>query len=320
MVKGLPSIQQPTSSCESCILAKHHREKFVCRLSYRAKGPLEIVHTDLCGPMQTPSLTGNIYFLTFIDDYSRKTWVYLLKQKSETFAVFKRFKALVEKEIGKYIKVLRSDRGGEYMLNNFMEFCQDHGIKRQFTTRFNPQQNGVAERKNQTIMNIARSMLKEKHLSNEYWGAAVICSVYILNRSLTKIVKDHVPQEAWSGKSCSVYHLRIFGCVAYAHVPAKMRRKLDDQSEKSIFIGYSEESKAYRLYNPITKKYIISRDVEFEEEEAWDGSIDNFFPDGVVLSHGDDEGNEQAIQDGQLIPQGHTPPASTPRRQSPGVS
>lgn len=203
--------------------------------------------------MQTPSLAGNVYFFTFIDDYSRKTWVYLLKQKYEAFPVFKRFKAMVEKESENHIKILRSDRGGEYMLIDFIEFCQSHGIKRQFTARYTPQGNG---RKNQTIMNIARSMLREKNLPSENWGEVVACAVYILNRSPTKSVKDRVLEEAQNGKSCHISHLRIFGCVAYVHVPKKLRKKLDDRSEKCIFIGYSDESKAYRLYNPITKNIL----------------------------------------------------------------
>jgi transposase InsO family protein len=143
--------------------------------------------------MQTPSLTGFVYFMTFIDDFSRKTWLYLLKQKSESFDVFKKFKSMVENESGRTIKIPRSDRGGEYKLNEFIEFCGLHGIKRQFTARYSPQQNRVAERKNQTIMDMARSMLKEKHLSNEYWGDVVLCSVFILNRSSTKTVRDRVP-------------------------------------------------------------------------------------------------------------------------------
>jgi hypothetical protein len=113
MVKGLPCIQQPASSCESCILGKHHKEKFVSCVSYREKDPLEILHTDLCGPMQTPSLTGCVYFMTFIDDFIRKTWLYLLKQNSEAFDVFKKFKSMVENESGQTIKILRSDRGGQ---------------------------------------------------------------------------------------------------------------------------------------------------------------------------------------------------------------
>ena len=175
---------------------------------------------------------------------------------------------------GKYIKLLRSDIGGEYMLTDFMDLCQSHGIERQFTTRYTPQHNGVAERKNQTIMNMARSRLKEKHLSNEYWGDAIICSIYIMNRSPTKSVKNQVPQEAWSCKNNNISHLRISGCVAYAHVPQQMRRNLDERSEKCVFVGYNEDSKEYRLYNPITKKYVINKDVEFKEEEVWNGSID----------------------------------------------
>jgi transposase InsO family protein len=133
--------------------------------------------------------------MTFIDDFSRKTWVYLLKQKSQDFDIFKRFKFMIEKESGKYIKVLISDRGGEYMLTDFMEFCQSHRIKRHFTTRYTPQQNRVVERKNQTIMNMDRSMLKEKHLPNEYWGDAVVCSVNILNRVQLRVQRTNFPRK-----------------------------------------------------------------------------------------------------------------------------
>ena len=100
-----------------------------------------------------------------------------------------------------------------------------------------------------------------------------------------KSVKDQVPQQAWSGKCSNISHLRIFGWVAYAHVPEEMRRKLDERSHKCIFIGYSEEYKAYRLYNPITKKYVISRDVVFKEEEAWNGRIDTLVEEDVVAPH-----------------------------------
>ena len=131
--------------------------------------------------------------MTFIDDFSRKTWLYLLKEKSEAFEVFKKFKSMVENESGKTIKILRSDRGGEYKLNEFIEFCDLHGIKRQFTARYTPHQNELVERKNRTIMDMDRSMLKEKHLSNEYWGDAVLCFVFILNRILTKTMRDRVP-------------------------------------------------------------------------------------------------------------------------------
>ena len=142
----------------------------------------------------------------------------------------------------------------------------------QTTARYTPQQNGVAERKNQTIMNMARTLLKEKSLSNNFWAEAVACSVYLLNRSPTTKLNLKFPQEAWSGTKLNVAHLRTFGCIAYTHIPSELRKKLDDRSEKCIFIGYSETSKAYKIYNPIPKKLILSRDVKFLENQFWNDS------------------------------------------------
>ena len=115
---------------------------------------------------------------------------------------------------------------------------------------------------------MVRSMLKEKNLPNEYWAEAANCAAYILNRCQTKAVMNRVLEEAWSGIKQGVSHMRLFGCVAYAHIPDQLRKKLESKRKKCIFIGYSEESKAYRLYNPSTNKFVISRDVQFIEEEA----------------------------------------------------
>ena len=136
MVRGLPPIKEPASTCECCILEKQHCESFPKGDAYRAKKPLELVHTDLCGPMRTQSIGGSCYFLTFIDDYSRKIWVYFLKQKFETFAKFKEFKAITENQSDQQIKVSRSNCGGEYDSNAFHDYCKQHGIRRQFTTRY----------------------------------------------------------------------------------------------------------------------------------------------------------------------------------------
>eukprot|EP00253_Pinus_taeda_P008514 PITA_08514 len=136
MVKGLPLIEKPDSLCEGCILGKQHRESFPSGKSIRGKAPLEIIHSDLCGPMQAASLAGNQYFLTFIDDFTRKTWIYFLKNKSEVFEKFRNFKALVENQSGLHIKVLRTDRGGEYISKEFLRFCRENGIHKQFTTRY----------------------------------------------------------------------------------------------------------------------------------------------------------------------------------------
>jgi hypothetical protein len=272
------------------------------------------VHTDICGPLDPISFGGNKYFITFIDDFSRKSWVYFLKEKSSALAVFKNFKAFTEAESNYKLVAVRSDRGGEYTSNAFQEFCKENGIRHQLTVAYTPQQNGIAERKNRTILDMTRSMLKEKGLPKQFWAEAVACSMYLLNRCPTKSVKKMTPQEAWSGYKPSVAYLRIFGCVAYAQVPKAKRRKLDDRGEKCIFVGYSKESKAYKLYNPLTNKVVVSRDVVFSEEESWNWSNKEADKENVVS----DESEEQP----QVVTSSASPtsPSSTQRSPTSGSS
>ena len=145
-----------------------------------------------------------------------------------------------------------------------------------------PQQNGVAERKNRTILEMARSMLKSKKLPKEFWAEAVAYALYLSNRSPTRSVNGKTPQEAWSGRKPGISHFRVFGSIAHVHVPDEKRSKLDDKSEKYIFIGYDANSKGYKLYNPDTRKTVISRNVVFDEEREWDWQTNSkdytFFP------------------------------------------
>ncbi|KAL4369109.1 hypothetical protein GQ457_05G014540 [Hibiscus cannabinus] len=308
MVNGIPSISHPNQLCEACLLGKHACSSFPKEATSRATEPLQLVHTDVCGPIKPPSFGKSRYFLLFIDDYSRKTWVYFLKQKSEAFGAFKNFKALVEKESGFEIKSLRSDRGGEFTSNEFNDFCKAYGIRRPLTVPRSPQQNGVAERKNRTILNMARSMLKAKNMPKEFWAEAVSCAVYLSNRSPTKNVDNVTPQEAWSGRKPSVRHIRVFGSIAYAHVPDQGRLKLDDRSSKYVFIGYDSNSKGYKLFNPSNGRIGISRDVEFDEQASWNWEAQeeqsyDFFPYFV---------EEQDVTPSQVVdlPQNMTPPPS----------
>ncbi|KAL0540755.1 hypothetical protein IC582_020769 [Cucumis melo] len=153
------------------------------------------------------------------------------------------------------------------------------------TVPFTPQQNGVVERKNRTILNMTRSMLKYKKMPKEFWAQAVECAVYLSNRSPTRSLWNKTPQQAWAGRKPSIDHLRVFGCMAYAHIPDQKRSKLDDKSEKYVFVGYDASSKGYKLYNPVTKKTIVSRDVVFDEETSWNWNDEPedykflFFPD-----------------------------------------
>jgi transposase InsO family protein len=132
-----------------------------------------LIHTDICGPITPESFSGKRYFISFIDDFSRKTWVYFLKEKSEAFEVFKKFKVMVEKSTGRHIKAVRSDRDDEYTSTAFMEYYEEQGIRRFLTAPLSPQQNDVAERKNRTIFDMVRSMLKSKKMPKEFWAEAV---------------------------------------------------------------------------------------------------------------------------------------------------
>ena len=135
-------------------------------------------------------------------------WVYFLTQKSEAFSKFLEFKAYVEKESGKEIKCLRTDRGGEFIYKRFWNYCKDNGIRRQLSVRRSPQQNGVAERKNRSIAEIARSMMKAKGLPNDFWAEAVNSAVYLLNRSPTKAVLNMTPYDAWFERKPDINHLK----------------------------------------------------------------------------------------------------------------
>ena len=259
---------------------------------------LELIHADICGPIDPISNSGKRYILCFIDDYSRKVWVYLLLEKSEALECFKSFKKMVEKEAERSIKCLRTDRGGEFVSSNFKAFCEEEGIKRQLTTAYTPHQNGVAERKNRTVMNMVRCMLAAKKMPKTFWTEAVKWTFYLLNRCPTLAVKNVTPQEAWSGVKPSVDHFRVWGCIGHVHIPEAKRGKLDDKSFPCILLGVSEESKGYRLFNPKTKRIVTSKDVLFEEERSWDW--DNEFQQQIEakLVWGDDDLSDEESEEG----------------------
>lgn len=269
MVRGLPNFDTQKFTCSDCLVGKQPRNPIPKKSMWRAKEVLELIHSDICGPISPTTTTGKRYILCLIDDYSRKAWVYFLKEKSEAFNQFKIFKKQVETETGKSIKCLRTDRGGEYTSHEFSNYCKEEGIRRQLTTAYTPQQNGTAERKNRTVMNMVRSMLSTRKVPRVFWAEAVSWTFYVLNRCPTLAVKDITPQEAWSGVKPSVEHFRVWGSIAHVHISDEKRSKLDDKSNTCIFFGFSEESKGYRLYNPQSKKVIVSRDVVFEESKGW---------------------------------------------------
>ncbi|GJW21496.1 putative RNA-directed DNA polymerase [Tanacetum coccineum] len=287
MVRDLPNFAINKLVCEDCMVGKQTKEVIPKTSNWRVGEILELVHSDICGPITPSSHTGNMYFLSFIDDYSRKGWVYLLAEKSQALESFKQFKKKVETETGKTVKPLRTDRGGEYLSDDFKAFCLEHGVKRQLTTSYSPQQNGVAERKNRTVVNMVVSMIAAKKMPKKFWGEATVWSFYVLNRCPTKALTNMTPQEAWSGIKPTVNHFRIWGSIAHVHIPKQKRTKLDAKSFICILTGVSEESKAYRLIDPHTFKVIVSKDVVFEEHRSWNWNQAENKEDGQEIVWGD---------------------------------
>ena len=250
--------------CEKCVFGKATRLKFNTG-KHETKQTLDYIHSDIWGPSQIPSHGGARYFITFIDDYSMKLWVYILKHKSEALDKFKEWTALMENQIGRKVKRLRTDNGLEYCSNEFDEFCRKMGIARHKTVRNTPQQNGLAERMNRTLIEKLRCMLLSSNLSKHFWPEAVVTAAYLINRSLTSALEFRTPQEAWSGKPLDLSNLKVFGCPAYAHI---RQGKLEPRVVKGYFIGYPEGIKGYKIWsiNGKPTRTFISRDVVFDEE------------------------------------------------------
>lgn len=264
MSTGIDDNLDMRETCEDCVYGKQERTPF--KVSKKQSSDiLELIHTDLCGPMEKESLGGAKYFMTFIDDFSRYLFIYILHNKSQALDTFKDFKRLLEKQTGKKIKKLRSDNGKEYVNHNMKNFLKHEGIEHQLTVRYTPQQNGTAERMNRSIVEKARTLLSDSGLRKEYWAEAVGTAAYLLNRSPTKRLWNKTPYEAFYGHKPEMSHLRIFGCEAMAQIPKELRKKWDPKSQKLLMMGYSETKKAYRLIDPKTKNIIFSRDVKFLE-------------------------------------------------------
>jgi transposase InsO family protein len=260
--------------CAGCLAGKSHRIPFPAQASHRASQPLELVHSDVCGHIREgDKSTPKRYIVTFIDDYSRFTWVAITSNKSGDTLLnqFVRYKVWAERYTGFQVKALRTDGGGEYNNDRFTTYLTVMGIQREMSTARTPQQNGVAERANRTIMEAARSMLHASGLPYTFWEHAVMTAVYLRNRSPTKALTDATPYEAWRGEKPDLSHLRVFGCRAYMHLDKTKRNKLQPRSIPVIFVGYATEAKAWLVYDPVasgSKKTHVSRDVTFHESVA----------------------------------------------------
>lgn len=255
------------NSCVTCCEGKQSRLPFPSR-GNRSTQLLDIVHTDVCGPMECAALGGSRYFILFIDDYSRMTHIYFMKNKSEAFQCFRNYTAKVENLHNRKIKALRSDNGSEFCSNEFQNFLKQKGIVHQKSNPYTPEQNGLSERFIRTAVEKARCLLFDADLKKVFWAEATNTAVYLQNRTVSAALNNRTPYELWTNSKPDISHLRVFGSTVMKHVPKEKRQKWDKKSEECILVGYSEEVKGYRVYNPKTNLITTSRDVVIIEKES----------------------------------------------------
>lgn len=252
--------------CEQCLTRKQHRHPFHESES-RATVPLELVHTDVCGPMEQESLGGSRYFLLLKDDYTNYRYVYFLKNKSEVKKKLENFITLAERETGYKVKALRSDNGLEFLNKEIKELLENRGIRHQRSVVYTPQQNGRAERENRTLVEAARTMLQGQKLHKNLWAEALNTATFILNRTGVSSEQNKTPYESWYKRKIDPNIFKRFGTKVSVHIPKEKRLKWDAKNMFGIFLGYSQDVKGYRIYLPEKNTVEILRDIIFLPEK-----------------------------------------------------
>jgi Integrase core domain len=240
----------------------------------RIMNVLELIHTDICGPFPTTTRNDHVYFISFIDDYSRYDYIYLIKKNTQILDIFKSFKSEVELQLNKKIKDVRSDRGGEYYDRSdglgeqrpelFAKFLEDDEIVPQYTMSGSPAMNSVAERRNRTLMEMMRSMISHTSLPLDLWGEALKTGAYILNRVPTKRA-NKTPYGLCNGQKSNIQYFRIWGCPAEARPYRPQEKKFDERTVSCYFIGYAERSRGYKFYDPTNRIIFEINIVKFFE-------------------------------------------------------
>ncbi|KAK4420098.1 Retrovirus-related Pol polyprotein from transposon TNT 1-94 [Sesamum alatum] len=276
-------------TCESCLRGKMTKKPFVGQ-SRLATGLLNLVHTDVCGPLRTQARGGFSYFITFTDDHSRYGYVYLMRYKSEALERFKEFRLEVENQTNCKIKVLRSDRGGEYLSTEFLNYLKENGMILEWTPPGKPQLNGVSERRNRTLLDMVRSMMSFTKLPLSFWGYELETAAKLLNLVPTSVLTQ-TPYEIWHGKPASYNYLKVWGSPAY--VKRLVGDKLESRSSLCRFVGYPKETAGYYFYDPLEQKVFVSRNAVLLEQ----GFPKDIQPDELILEESSDgnQSSEEAL-------------------------
>ncbi|KAH9780462.1 hypothetical protein KPL71_008083 [Citrus sinensis] len=323
LVKGLPKIGfQKDKICEACQFGKQIKTSFKNKNHISTSKPLELLHIDLFGPSRYASLNGKYYAFVIVDDYSRYTWVLFLANKDDALDAFKVLCKKLQNEKGHGIVCIRSDHGGEFENHAFESFCNNLGIEHQFSSPRTPQQNRVVERKNRSIQEMARTMLNENALPKYFWAEAVNTACYVLNRVLIRPNLNKTPYELWKDRKPNIGYFKVFGCKCFVLNTKDNLGKFDSKSDVGIFLGYSNSSKAYRVYNkrtlvveesmhvtfdesnPSSTKKVVVDDDAGEEEQEEEASNDNQedAPHGIQEEHHEEPNVEQNEGTSQTLP------------------
>ena len=260
--------------CETCIQAKQPRKSFTTCIE-RETNLLELVHSDVCDSNDVLTRGGKRYFITFIDDFSKYCYVYLVNHKSELFDKFKVYKTEVENQLERKIKILRSDRGGEYTSLDMSNFCEMHGIIHEVTPPYAPQSNGIAERKNRTLLDMVNAMLVSSGLPSNMWGEALYSACHILNRVPYKNF-EKTPYELRRKREPNLKYLKVWGCLAKVNIPINKKRKIGPKTVDCVFVGYSMHSTTYRFLVVNSEVSEISNGTIMESRDAT--FFENIFP------------------------------------------
>ncbi|KAK2974296.1 hypothetical protein RJ640_016782 [Escallonia rubra] len=256
--------------CESCHFAKHHRSSLSPRVNKRVEPAFELVHSDVWGPCPVLSKSGFRYFVTFVDDFSRMTWIYFMKNRSEVFAHFSAFCAEIKTQFNVHVHILRSDNAKEYMSGSFQNYMNQHGILHQSSCTDTPAQNGVAERKNRHLLETARALLFQMKVPKPFWADAISTACFLINCMPSTVLNGDVPYGVlFPTKPLFPVEPQIFGSTCFVRDVRPHLTKLDPKALKCVFLGYSRLQKGYRCYSPDLHKYLVSTNVVFCEHSPF---------------------------------------------------
>ncbi|GJT90826.1 putative ribonuclease H-like domain-containing protein [Tanacetum coccineum] len=268
LVRGLPSkVFRNDHTCVACHKGKQHRASCKAKLERLITEPLHTLHMDLFGPTSVKSINHASYCLVITDDCTRFSWVFFLASKDETSGILQNFIRQIENQLNHRVKIIRSDNGTEFKNRDMLEFCGNKGIKQEYSNARTPQQNGVAERMNRTLIEAARTMLVDSLLPTTFWAEAVSTACYIFNQVRVTKPQNKTPYELLFGHKPIINYIRPFGCHVTILDTLSVLGKFDGKSDEGFLVGYSLNSKAYRVYNLVTKRVEVNLHVNFLEDK-----------------------------------------------------